>query len=98
MTLGCQFRPKRKRYAEKVIGARQHELFRSLALSLANIPATGTCTLVGSGRPRFHRHNQSSHRPTSMAILISSLVHGILFAGPDGLFGLASVLHCVTDC
>lgn len=26
-----------------------------------------------------------------MAILISSLVHGILFADPDGLFGLANV-------
>jgi hypothetical protein len=26
-----------------------------------------------------------------MAMLISSLVHGILFADPDGLFGLANV-------
>jgi hypothetical protein len=85
-----QLRPKRKTYAGKSIGARQHELFRSLALSSLISPRL-CLYVVGVRTTEIYSHNQSSRRPTSMAILISSLVHGILFADPDGLFGLANV-------
>lgn len=44
-------------------------------------------TWAGVRTTEIYRHNQSSRRPTSMAILISNLVHGILFAGPDDYLG-----------